>query len=286
MTKRIIQYIVFVIILGIFSVALSESSLAAPGIAISQPQEGEEFFPGDQIFLSVEAIEGFVIDQVLFVSPFTNETLTAPPYYVNFTIPDDVIGSVKIMAVGRDASEQFVSDEVSVNVVPSSASPLQSLQAGLKMVSIQEGNAISEYSGIYMDLKGNPLQMNVEGMYSDGAKRKLQSADTGTTYVSNDSAIVTVNEEGLLTAQGIGKTTVTATNSGISVDVPVTVTSDTPTVSIVLDDPINGQVYIKLTFSGILQQSTDGVSWSDVSPQPTSPWVTVADQDVMLYRAR
>lgn len=61
-----------------------------------------------------------------------------------------------------------------------------------------------------------------------------------------------------------------------------------PTIELALTDPQpqNGMVSIQITFTGILQQSTDGVNWTDVTPQPTSPWVTTADQAVMLYRAR
>ena len=70
--------------------------------------------------------------------------------------------------------------------------------------------------------------------------------------------------------------------------------SDTEQVIITVPAPevavdvvrLGDEVGVVLTFTGILQQSTDGVDWTDVSPQPESPWTTIADQPVMLYRAR
>jgi uncharacterized protein (TIGR02597 family) len=69
--------------------------------------------------------------------------------------------------------------------------------------------------------------------------------------------------------------------------------SDTETIIITVDhlidiasvDPQGGQAFVQITFTGILQQSTDFINWVNVSPQPTSPWVTPADQSMMFFRA-
>jgi hypothetical protein len=43
---------------------------------------------------------------------------------------------------------------------------------------------------------------------------------------------------------------------------------------------------IKVTFDGILQQSSDYKTWSDISPQPASPWLEPASGSYNIFRAR
>jgi len=43
---------------------------------------------------------------------------------------------------------------------------------------------------------------------------------------------------------------------------------------------------VQLTFEGILQSSPDSKTWTDLAPQPTSPWILEAGEGVLFFRAR
>ncbi|HOY57161.1 MAG TPA: hypothetical protein PK640_03365 [Verrucomicrobiota bacterium] len=43
---------------------------------------------------------------------------------------------------------------------------------------------------------------------------------------------------------------------------------------------------VQVTFEGILQSSPDSKTWTDLAPQPTSPWILEAGEGVLFFRAR
>jgi hypothetical protein len=68
---------------------------------------------------------------------------------------------------------------------------------------------------------GKTLQLTAVGTFAGGATSLLT---TLTAWSTGDPSVVTVDIYGLLTATGVGSTTVTAAVLGVSVTVPVTVT--------------------------------------------------------------
>ncbi len=60
------------------------------------------------------------------------------------------------------------------------------------------------------------FQLRVIGIYSDNTTANLTHPNKGTTYISDNPAVVTVNSYGLLTAFSEGSAVITATNSGLS----------------------------------------------------------------------
>lgn len=49
---------------------------------------------------------------------------------------------------------------------------------------------------------------------------------------------------------------------------------------------VAGPNSVQITYSGVLQCSTNLTHWTDCSPQPTSPWITPATGGTMFFRAR
>ncbi len=67
------------------------------------------------------------------------------------------------------------------------------------------------------------FQLRLIGIYSDNTTANLTHPNKGTTYISDNPAVVTINSYGLLTALSEGSAVITATNSGISDVVEVVV---------------------------------------------------------------
>ena len=114
-----------------------------------------------------------------------------------------------------------MTDEIIVIIQPDS--PLQSLHAGIPVIRIRNGEMDRQFHELIISEELGSLLLSVEGIYSDGIKRNLRPANTGTTYVSHDPEVVTVDENGQPIVQGVGTTTITVSNSGVSTNVPVTV---------------------------------------------------------------
>lgn len=59
------------------------------------------------------------------------------------------------------------------------------------------------------------FQLKVIGIYTDNTTANLTHPNKGTTYISDDPAVVTINSYGLLTAVSEGSAVITATNNGL-----------------------------------------------------------------------
>jgi hypothetical protein len=61
---------------------------------------------------------------------------------------------------------------------------------------------------------GKTSQLVVTGLYVGGATADLTASSSGTSYISDDPAVATVDSDGLVTAVSDGTARITATNSG------------------------------------------------------------------------
>jgi hypothetical protein len=120
---------------------------------------------------------------------------------------------------------------------------------------------------------GGELQLRLEGVYSDGSRRDLTLASSGTTYLSSSPAALPVTLDGLARGLAVGGPyTVTARNAGLSTTAALRVTGDAPRPglsSLVPDQVVRGAgaVFIRLlgsNFSGTSTGRVGGVS------QPTT----------------
>lgn len=219
------HYKIFIVMLcaGIlFPGNYSSVSFAEPGIRIVEPLEGEILITGEETTITVEPVEGFYLEWVSVGFPGGTERIVADPFSMNFTVPNDKIGSINIMALGGNAVPQMAMDEITI-VIQTNAT-LQSINAGaMTKLAIKDSQLVKTLLPFYARESRGPSSLIVEGVYSDGIKRKLRSGSTGTAYTSHDENIVTVDEDGLVTVHGVGETAITVSNSGVSTDVPVTV---------------------------------------------------------------
>lgn len=70
---------------------------------------------------------------------------------------------------------------------------------------------------------GQAVQLTVESVSSDGSRNDVTDAASGTTYHTTSEGVVTVSDDGLVTAAGEGQTTVLVVNAGLSARRRVTV---------------------------------------------------------------
>lgn len=183
----------------------------APGIKITEPEDGSTVTPGQEITVRIEPVGGLELKEVLVVAPFFVDTLTSPPFAVTFKVPDEAVGTISISALEQDSSGKFVEDEIFLNVQQTAT--LQSLK-----VDPEEWVFETDWSG---NVKDQYINIDVEGVYSDGITRDI--TDAGTAYVSSDPSVVSVDSEGRMRPHKLGEATITASNSGVTATIPVTV---------------------------------------------------------------
>lgn len=70
---------------------------------------------------------------------------------------------------------------------------------------------------------GQTTQVRVNAFLSDGARKEVTTRAFGSTYISSNSEIVRVNENGLATAVAAGQAFITATNEGATAVASITV---------------------------------------------------------------
>lgn len=77
---------------------------------------------------------------------------------------------------------------------------------------------------------GESLHLAVYGNFADGSQGALNFPDSGTTYISSNPAIATVDGNGVVTAVSPGSVTVTARNEGVASTIQIAVNTIVSTV--------------------------------------------------------
>lgn len=118
--------------------------------------------------------------------------------------------------------------------------------------------------------KGTTLQLTAVGTFADTAQVDLSSS---TIWSTSDSAVATVDTNGVLNAVAPGTTTVQAAVGSVSTQISITVAAATVTSISVSPQPMvlaqgtNGQLTATATFTdGTQQDVTSSVNWSSQSP--------------------
>src|SRR3989338_2331352 len=169
----------FAVKIGIFIIAaisLQDIIFAqTPGIKITEPMDNSTVTPGQEVSITVEPVNGFEPKEVLIVTPFLVNTLTASPFTMVFTLPEDEAGIIQIAAAGKNSLNEIVNDSVTLNI--GQAANLESMAV--------------EPREIFLDFDGQ-IQIVTYGIYSDRVKRDITEKDKGTSYASTNTNVANV----------------------------------------------------------------------------------------------
>lgn len=189
-------------------------------LTILSPKEGEIVYAGSELNIVVKPDASEKWENVAFgFYPMTYNSLTSL-YTYTFTMPSDIQGyydRIVVIGVDKSGNEVELKRRVFVKIPPNI--DLQSIE-------------VDQYKTLYKLPDGSPpqdiqriesRQLRVYGKYSDGVERKLTSSALGTTYTSSNETVVTVDKEGKIIAQGIGKAKIWVRNGNFNATVDVVV---------------------------------------------------------------
>jgi hypothetical protein len=193
--------------ISIFALAFFLQPLTSYGLVITSPKNGDTFKEGDSVKIVAEVNLDSPEDKKVLSVGFNitkglgncSEKSIPPRYECNFTIPPGAPRVIKIGAKGTMVEGAIPSQWVTIYVTPSPSVSLLGLKSST-------GNAIYFYQ-----LSQNK-KIYIKGVYSDNVERDLRLGHTGTTYVSSNEKVVTVNADGLATAVGAGTAKITVRN--------------------------------------------------------------------------
>lgn len=216
-----------------------------------------------------------------------------PPFGGTLAVPNDVIGRMRLLAVGEvtrgrlAGKEEF--DEVLVQVEPP-----------------------SELTGIEfevekpwrLDTVGKLLDVPVVGQFADGRTRRLNGPAAGNRYESSDEQVIQMTPTGLLRVVGKGKASLVVRNRGREGRLDVVATSEAepngaPTAQAGPDQTVKGGATVVL--NALQSRDPDGdplrYEWTQVRGQkvslldPNSPHATfvaptVSSKRLLRFRLR
>jgi pimeloyl-ACP methyl ester carboxylesterase len=239
---------------------LQPQAAILPGLVISSPATGSGAVAGGTVTVTVTPPTGSGITSVLVVGAGTAEIDSAAPFEITLPIPATALGAFSIAAFGDNGSgDIYVSDPLELKVT---------VPAALQSLVIAPADPVLTSVGATMPLV-------VVGKYADGLDRDVTAAST---FLSADSSTVSVSGLGVMTATGIGNTTIVAQFGGLQ---------DTTSVSVLLpgniaplanagsDQEVTEGAVVKL--NGAASQDPDG------GPLPlTYEWQQVAGPAITL----
>ena len=105
---------------------------------------------------------------------------------------------------------------------------------------------------------GQTLHLAVFGTFPDGSQNALNFPDSGTTYISSNPGIASVDANGVVTAVSRGSVTITARNEGAAATIKIDVSTIISTVGDGIPDDWKIAHGLSITDPGVAGQDPDG----------------------------
>src|SRR5581483_2566429 len=191
--RGVLPIVVFVSLMAISSLLWA--------MELVSPVQNALVHPGETVAIKVIPSPGENLFSISFGSLFENE-IEAPPYEYHYTVGPYDVGDLEFDIIALSKEGQVSSSiELHLRSTLPSAMRLQSID-----VEPNQGLLFLEPETL------RTKKIGVAGVYSDGVKRSIKGLSFGTTYQSDNEKVVTVDEEGILHAVGIGKAVITIKN--------------------------------------------------------------------------
>ncbi|GEN06371.1 choice-of-anchor A domain-containing protein [Myxococcus fulvus] len=191
---------------------LQEVLALAGGLRITSPAPGAVVTPGSTITVAVEATGGFVPEALLIVADGHVVRHEGMPLKVQVQIPPKALGGITLFATGIALNGE-IQQSSAVSLTVSSSAVVTSL-------SVLNGDA--HIRGV-----GKTSNLVVVGAFTDGVKRDVTRATTGTIYSTSNPSVAVVSPDGVVTGVGPGLATIVVRNTTIATSVTVAVKEGT-----------------------------------------------------------
>jgi Bacterial Ig-like domain (group 3)/Bacterial Ig-like domain (group 2) len=168
----------------------------AQQLSIESPSPGTIFSAGQTMNVTVSVTNGSVLAvQVFGQGMGTTAFQSAAPFTFMLTAPSNVIGPQNLLAIGAlGQGDAVISPTVAVDIEPASAPAA---------IAFNESLATLGYVG-------DQRRVGVTATFADGSTQDVSNS-TKLTYSSSASTVTSIDSTGLMTCQGIGSATITAT---------------------------------------------------------------------------
>jgi len=188
------------------------------GLTITEPSPGSVFRPGDKVLVKVEPSANENLKAVfVFAGKLRYSTIDlSAPYEFEFVVDSDFVGADKVVASGKLVDGTIVETEIDFRVVLLSTVKLDSVTIVpspiyITMLPASDPDAVDWATE----------RLRISGIYSDGVERDISASAFGTIYTSSDRNIVTVDSEGTVVAQKVGRAKITVRNADKEASVDV-----------------------------------------------------------------
>lgn len=226
-------------------------------LTITQPEEGEEYYPGDSVHV---VAEGESLKYVLIIgSEEASKLDSIPPFDFDFEIPQYALGEFNIIAFARDIDGNIGGDLVKVNIL--SNETIQSI------VCWPQGPfACSIRDTVYLD---------VYGTFSDNVERNITYSSLGTSYYSSNTGVAEIIGDGIIKANSSGEVIITIENQ-VETNLHLYVLGSPSIVN--NPDPPNGMTGVPIStnldwWGAEYANSYDLYLWKASESQPSTPTV-------------
>ena len=174
-------------------------------VQIINPNEGQVFQAGDTVNVEV-SVSNENASVIIATSTGESTLIKQAPYNFQFVIPNEVIGSLNILAGARDDTGYIGSDEVTINVATTS--------------NLTDIKVYPETTPVYLTV-GAKLPLSIYGLYDDNVERKITSSSSGISYTSSNPDVVEVSTEGLVTVKSQGEAVIAIEHSGVKKEITI-----------------------------------------------------------------
>lgn len=206
--------------------SVTSTAATAPGVVdlqIIEPTQNQVFAPGATVNVAVQvspALKGtgvIVGVSSIGLGPLQANYNGGLVYSTSFVIPENYAGSLTITPLAITGVENNT-----VSNVATGTSATILVQSGESPTSMRDVN------GLYLlSSTSSVTELDILGYYPNNVQRDITASTTGTTYQSNDVAVVTVDSDGIVTPTGFGQTQVIARNGIASTSISFVIENPT-----------------------------------------------------------
>jgi hypothetical protein len=204
----------------VLSVSIAWSFLPAPAgaVEIVSPKDGAVVPIGSEIVIQVQPSPGDDIDRAYLAQSDEHMKHNSQTGFFEqkIKLQGDSLGPIAIEVWSKNSKGIVSTARVTVNVNLPPVLPLVSLRIH------------AEQRRMVLDGIGEKQDLQVIGEFPDGTVRFISRSVFGTTYQSRNEEVVQVDANGVVTAVGVGETTIVVRNGEKEVQSKVVVKPKSP----------------------------------------------------------